>query len=122
MSRKYEANFAELKGVSLRNELGATRATQSYRNKHKDGSGNFGIVIAFERDGLVDCGCGMKTWDRDVFEIHGDYATDGTLYNLRFGDVGRTSSQIPEGYNYTQIVQFMNQYIRAWQEAKSELP
>ena len=118
MSRKFEAKFEELNGVKLRNELSATRALQSYRNKHKDLSGNFGICIVFRHEGMVDIGCGMKTQNRDVFEIHGDYGTDGTLYNLSFGEVGRCSSQIPEGYNYTQIVQFMNQYIRQYQENK----
>ena len=118
MARRFEANFAELNGVRIRNELGATKAMQAYRNKHRDGSGNFGLCVVFKLGGLIDCGCGMKTENRDVFEIHGDYATDGTLYNLSFGEVGRCGSQIPEGYNYTQIIQFMNQYIRKFQEDK----
>jgi hypothetical protein len=118
MSRKFEANFAELNGAKIRNELGATRALKSYHNKHRDKSGNFGLCVVFRLEGLIDVGCGMQTQNRDVFEIHGDYATDGTLYNLSFGEVGRCSSPIPEGYNYSQIIVFMNQYIRQYQDAK----
>jgi hypothetical protein len=112
MARKYQANFNELSGVNLRNETGATRAIKSYNNRHKDKSGNFGYVIVFNHGGMVDAGYGMKTENRTVFELSGAYASDGTLYNLRFGDVGRCSSIIPEGYNYTQIIQFMNIFIK----------
>jgi hypothetical protein len=117
MARIMNTTFKELNGVSLRNETGATRTLKSYHNKNKSG-GNFGFVFRFDNGGLIDCGCGMKCQNEDTFELFGYYMPNNTLYSLNFGHIGRCSSPIPEGYNYSQIIVFMNQYIRQYQEAK----
>lgn len=116
MSRKFNAKFEDLKGYNLRNMIidgskGADNVRQSYHNKHKDKSGNFGIVIRFELGGKIDAGCGMMVDNDAVYELHGDYASDKTLYNLCFGTVSRPITPIPEGLNYAQIVEYMNTWI-----------
>ena len=102
----------ELNSIKLRKILGATRACFSYRNKHKDGSGNFGLVVVFEREGLVDVGCGMKSQDRSVFEFHGDYMPDGRLYSLGFSECWRAGARHLEEFTFDDLMTYVKDYIQ----------
>ena len=104
-------NLTELNSISLRKATGASRVRMSYHNKHKDNSGNFGITIIFERDGLVDAGCGIKTQDRSMYDISGMYAPDGSIYSLSFGALYQAGSRGLEDMSFEQFVEYAKKYI-----------
>jgi hypothetical protein len=101
----------ELSGVILRNELKASRVRMSYHNKHKDGSGNFGFVVVFEKEGLVDVGCGIKAKNEAWFQINGNYTPEKRLYGLSFGNYSSATARIPQEWNFAQLSEYMKKYI-----------
>lgn len=104
-------NLNQLKGATLRKNFGATRTAFSYHNKHKDGSGNFGINIIFERDGEIDAGCGIKVQDRSMYDIHGMYAPDGTIYSLHFGVLYQAGSSGLQDMTFEEFIAYAKKYI-----------
>lgn len=101
----------ELNGVVLRNALKASRVRMSYHNKHKDGSGNFGFVIVFEKEGMVDVGCGMQAKNEAWFQISGNYTAEKQLYGLYFGDYSRPINSIPNEWTFRELSEYMKQFI-----------
>jgi hypothetical protein len=112
-------NLNQLKGTTLRKIFGATRTAFGYHNKHKDGSGNFGINIIFEREGMIDAGCGIKTQDRSIYDITGAYQPDGSLYSLSFGVLYQAGSRGLEDMTFEEFVEFAKKYIETWNKNNS---
>ena len=104
-------NFKELSGVTLKNALFASRVRKSYENKHKDGSGNFGFVIVYEKEGMKDIGCGMQTKNEHWFQLSGNYTMDKTCYGMDFGDYARPIHQVQTDWIFTQLIDFMRRFI-----------
>lgn len=101
----------ELNGVVLRNALKASRVRMSYHNKHKDGSGNFGFVIVFEKEGMVDVGCGMQAKNEAWFQISGNYTAEKRLYGLSFGNYSSATARIPNEWNFSELTNYMLKFI-----------
>ena len=108
---KIMINLSELSGVTFRNALNASRVRKSYENKHKDGSGNFGFVIIFEKAGVKDVGCGMTAPNETWFALHGHYTPQKQVYGLNFGDYSRPISRIPDDWTFKQLKDYMWTFI-----------
>lgn len=106
-------NLNELSGVILRKELRVSRVRQSYHNKHKDGSGNFGYVLVIEKGGLKDVGCGQTAPNESWFQLSGNYTAQKQLYGLTFGDYSRPISRIPNEWTFTELKKYMLGFIDA---------
>jgi len=80
--------ITELNGRKLKSLIeGCTSAGFIYHNKHKDGSGNFGIYLDIQ---------GNK------YRLDGEYNSNKTITSLRFGKYGGAGVPIP--YNTIQDV------------------
>jgi len=112
--------LSELSGVILRNELRVSRVRQSYHNKHKDGSGNFGFVIVIEKEGFVDVGCGQKAPNESWFQLSGNYTAEKRLYGLNFGDYARPICRIPNEWTFSELKKYMLGFIDAHEKSKPQ--
>jgi hypothetical protein len=81
--------FSEISGAKLKKDLNLKNAIKGFHNKHRDGSGNFGFVLI--------------TKDDKHYQVAGDYATDGTVYNLVAGTYGGGLDKV-EAKSYDELI------------------
>jgi len=78
-SKRASLTISQLSGLKLKEDIGFSRATKRYHNKHKDGSGNFGFTLVKD-----------DAW----FNLSGDYDSKGNVWSLGFGKYSEAPSPI----------------------------
>jgi hypothetical protein len=105
-------NMENFKGNNLKKIFGSTRAFFNYHYHYKNGSGSFALILSFEREGLIDVGCGMKAPDRSLFDITGAYNSKKEIVSLNFGTLYQIGSQGLQDMTFEQFVAYGKDYIK----------
>lgn len=100
---KGSINISELKGNTIKKELGAKRCMFRWHNKNNSG-GNFGINII---------GINGKN-----YELSGFYDHHGNVCNLRFGYIYEAGSMLPR-LNLQETLKFLNKVLKGINETLS---
>lgn len=96
-------SIGQLQGPRLKKAIGARQVVKGYHNKHKDGSGNFGIVIRmYDPHGMGGEAC---------YELHGDYGVTGRITDLNFGTCSGPGSPVPLT-GFEELVQAIKERIQ----------
>lgn len=104
-------NLNEFNGNKLKRIFGADKAFFSYHNKHKRGSGNFGIILLFRHEGSIDVGCGMISDNRSLFDITGEYDVNKNIYDLHVGTLYQVGSNNISDMSFDEFVKYVKTYI-----------
>ena len=105
---KTQIKINELKGTTLKNDLGLLRAIKRYQNKHVDKSGNFGFTLVIEKDK-------NEVW----FTLDGDYNTNQEIRKLELSFFGSYKAEHEKEYNKLSLY-FQDILKNGYQKAKKE--
>lgn len=107
VKKTVKLTFDQLKGQKLKKDLGLDYALKSYHNKHKDGSGNFGIIL-------------MKKGFRIV--LHGKYLPDKKVYDLMIETPHQAPTYIKERiHTYEDLINYLKKvFAKELEEKKPE--
>lgn len=105
---KTQIKINELKGTTLKNDLGLLRAIKRYQNKHVDKSGNFGFTLVLEKDK-------NEVW----FTLDGDYNTNQEITHLNLSFFGSYKTEHEKEYNKLSLY-FQDILKNGYQKAKKE--